>query len=69
MRKEAGFNVMDHINITIEGNKSICAIATKCSADISGDTLADRLIAATALGYVKEWDINGEKVTIGVEKI
>ena len=69
MRKEAGFNVMDHINITINGSQSICNIATKCSDDISGDTLADSLTEANAVGFVKEWDINGESVTIGVEKI
>jgi len=69
MRKEAGFNVMDHINITVEGSKEICDIAVKCSADISGDTLADSLLTTEPCGFVKDWDINGENVKIGVAKV
>ena len=69
MRKEAGFNVMDHINITVCGSESIEKIAIKCKSDISGDTLADSLTAAEAAGYTKSWDINGENVTIGVQKV
>ena len=69
MRKEAGFNVTDHINITLEGNAKVIEIALKKKNDITGDTLADSLESACALGFVKEWDINGESVTIGVEKI
>ncbi len=69
MRKEAGFNVMDHINITIDGTASICSIATRLCGDIMGDTLADTLENKEPSGYVKDWDINGEAVKIGVERV
>ena len=69
MRKEAGFNVTDHITITLKGSETVAKIATEKTADIAGDTLADSLIIGEAKGYVKSWDINGEAVTLGVEKI
>ena len=69
MRKEAGFNVVDHIAITIEGSETVCSIAAAKSADIVGDTLADSLTVTSPDGFVKEWDINGETVNIGVKKI
>ncbi len=68
MRKEANFNVTDHILITIEGSSTVTDIAMKKTADIASDTLADSIAISTPSGFVKEWDINGEKVTIGVEK-
>ena len=69
MRKEAGFNVTDHIKVTIEGSEKVVAIAVSKSADIVGDTLADSLENTAAVGYTKEWDINGDKVAIGVERV
>ena len=66
MRKEAGFNVTDHITITIEGSEKVTAIAQSYADDIVGDTLADSLTVASPVGFTKEWDINGETVTIGV---
>ena len=69
MRKEAGFNVTDHIRITVSGSEKVCNIAKECSADISGDTLADELSVGEPFGYTREWDINGENVTIGVERL
>ena len=69
MRKEAGFNVMDHINITVEGSKRICDIVNRLPDEIANDTLADSIKVATANGYTKQWDINGEDVTLGVEKV
>ncbi len=68
MRKEAGFNVTDHIAITIEGNENVVAIALANKEIIAGDTLADSLLSSKPMGFVKEWDINGERVTIGVKK-
>ena len=68
MRKEAGFNVTDHISITIDGSKVVTDITVKNSNEISGDTLADEITVSAPQGFVKEWDINGEKVTIGVAK-
>lgn len=69
MRKEAGFNVTDHISITLEGSKKVTDTALKKQNGIKGDTLADSLCAETPVGFTKEWDINGETVTIGVKKI
>ncbi len=68
MRKEAGFNVMDHICVTLQGDAELCALAT-ADASIAADTLADAVTAATPAGYIKEWDINGKTLTIGVEKV
>ncbi len=69
MRKEAGFNVTDHIGVTVKGSEKVVDIALSKKADIAGDTLADAINVAEPAGYTKEWDINGEKVTIGVEKV
>lgn len=69
MRKEAGFNVTDHIKLTLDGSKTVTELAISKKSDIAGDTLTDILEAALPQGFVKEWDINGEKVTIGIEKL
>ena len=69
MRKEAGFNVTDHISVTLEGSDKVTGTALKKQDDIKGDTLADSLTAESPVGFTKEWDINGEAVTIGVKKI
>ena len=69
MRKEAGFNVTDHISVTVNGSEKVVDIALSKKADIAGDTLADGIAVAEPKGYTKEWYINGEKVTIGVEKV
>ena len=68
MRKEAGFNVMDHIRVTLAGDDTLCALAVG-DTSIAADTLADAVTAATPAGYVKEWDINGKPMTIGVERV
>ena len=67
MRKEAGFEVTDHIVLSHHGNSLIEGIFAKHGADIAADTLADS-IKPGASGYVKDWEINGESVTLGVEK-
>ena len=69
MRKEAGFNVTDHISVTVKGSEKVTDVAVSRKADIAGDTLADAISVAEPAGYTKDWDINGEKVTIGVEKV
>ncbi len=68
MRKEAGFEVTDHIALTYAGNEKIHDIFTRFGAQIAGDTLSDSVAQATPAGYVKEWDVNGETITLGVEK-
>lgn len=69
MRKEAGFEVTDHIRLTISGTDVIIALVEKYGREFAADVLADELIVDIPAGYVKEWDINGEKAAIGVEKI
>ena len=68
MRKDAGFEVMDTIKIYVSGNAKIEAIFEANKATVTHDVLATDIIAAEGGSYTKEWDINGEKVTLGVEK-
>ena len=67
MRKEAGFEVTDHIVLSHHGNSLIEGIFARHGAEIAVDTLADSIKLGSA-GYVKDWEINGESVTLGVEK-
>ncbi|MDR1619245.1 MAG: isoleucine--tRNA ligase [Clostridiales bacterium] len=69
MRKEADFDVTDHIIVTYAGNARIADICGRFYADIAGDTLARSMEETTPAGYVKEWVINGEAVTLGVKKV
>ena len=69
MRKEAGFEVMDKIRVYVKDNEKISQILKKYEKDILGDVMADEILYDQASGYVKDWNINGEAVTLGVEKI
>ena len=69
MRKDADFNVTDHVNVTVQGTDTLNAIVAAHAAAIAGDVLADSVAVAAPRGVVKEWDINGEKATIGVEVV
>ena len=68
MRKEAGFEVMDRIAVSYQGNEKIAGIFKKNAAIIKAEVLADEILEEQTVGYVKEWSINGEQVTLGVEK-
>ncbi|MBE6820884.1 MAG: isoleucine--tRNA ligase [Ruminococcaceae bacterium] len=68
MRKDAGFEVMDTIKIYVSGNEKIEAIFSANADEIKHDVLATDIITAEGGSYTKAWDINGEKVTMGVEK-
>ena len=68
MRKDSGFEVMDRIKVAFEGNAAILAVAMKNAAVIAKETLADSVTEGT-LKFSKEWNINGEKVTVSVEKV
>ena len=68
MRKEAGYEVMDRIHVYSYGNKRIQEIMERSSDEIQKDVMASDICFAEAKGYVKEWNINGEIVTFGVEK-
>ena len=68
MRKDAGFEVMDTIKIYVSGNEKIQQIFESNRATITHDVLATDIIESAGGSYAKDWDINGEKVTLGVEK-
>ena len=68
MRKEAGFEVMDKIRVTYTGSEKAESIFAKYAESISGEVLAEEVTKAEPAGYVKEWKINGEQVTMGVWK-
>lgn len=67
MRKEANFEVMDKIKVYHDGSAKIAEIIA--NNDIKTDVLAEEFISGKGGSYTKEWNINGEKVTIGVEKV
>ncbi len=68
MRKEAGFEVVDHIRLAVTGNEKLNDIVERNSDEIGKEVLADDI--GTALkGYEKQWDINGESATFSVEKV
>ena len=69
MRKEAGFEVMDHIALYEEGSEKIETILKTNEETVRSEVMADRIEYGKTAGYVKEWNINGEKVTLGVEKL
>jgi len=68
MRKEADFEVQDHIKLYHTGNEKIGGIIGKNKDIISEEVLADEIGEGIADGYTKEWNINGEKVTLTVVK-
>ena len=68
MRKEAGFEVMNHINVFQDGNDKLAEILKKHTEEIKKEVLADNILIGTMSGYTKEWNINGEKGMFGVEK-
>ena len=68
MRKEAGFEVMNHINVFQDGNDKLAEILKNHTEEIKKEVLADNILIGTMSGYTKEWDINGEKGMFGVEK-
>lgn len=69
MRKDAGFEVMDHIKVAVNGNEKIAGIVNDNRAAISEKVLAEAIVIDEPVSVTKEWNVNGEKVTIGVEKV
>ena len=68
MRKEAGYEVMDRIHVYSSGNEKIRGLMERHGDEIQKDVMASDILFEEAKGYVKEWNINGETVTLGVEK-
>ena len=70
MRKDSGFEVMDHIRISLSGAEDMLAVADRNKAEICEETLAESLtVTGDALKFSKEWSINGAKVIVSVEKL
>lgn len=69
MRKKADFEVMDRIKAAVCGNDRIAAIVKENEESIAGKVLAVSIATEGHLAVEKEWDVNGEKVTIGIEKV
>ena len=69
MRKESGFEVTDHIRVSIYGNDKLSEIAQKNKEAISSKVLADELTSGMEYGVSKEWNINGENAVIAVERV
>jgi isoleucyl-tRNA synthetase len=69
MRKEAGFEVMDKIKVSSQNNAKIAEIIEKNGQMIKNDVLCEQIEVGMAEGYTKEWNINGEDVILGVQKL
>ena len=68
MRKDADFEVMDHIKVSINGNEKLAAIVSRNQEAIAGKVLADEMLTDVELAVSKAWNVNGEEVTISIEK-
>jgi isoleucyl-tRNA synthetase len=69
MRKDAGFEVLDNIAVAFSANEAVAAIAKRNESEICAQTLSSEMLFDTVLDYSKEWNINGENVTISVKKL
>lgn len=69
MRKDSGFEVMDHIKVGISGNDKVAQIVLSNKDTIGVKVLADELAKDTDFAISKEWNVNGEKVVVSVEKV
>ena len=69
MRKDSGFNVTDHISVSVCGNDKITSYVKENEAKIAKIVLCDKFVYDDNVKHSKAWDINGENVTLGVEVI
>ncbi len=69
MRKEADFEVMDHIQVSINGNDKVADVVMKNQAVIAGKVLADNIVKNAEFASTKEWNVNGENVIISLERV
>ncbi|MCR5741834.1 MAG: isoleucine--tRNA ligase [Gammaproteobacteria bacterium] len=67
-RKEAGFEVVDHITLSFDTSDELQGIIKSYEEKISSQTLADEIVYNSLDGFTKEWDVNPYKLTIGVKK-
>ena len=69
MRKEADFEVMDHIRLYQDGNDTIRKVIERNAEQIKKEILADEILVGQMKGHTAEWKINGEDVVFGVTKV
>ena len=69
MRKEADFEVMDHIKVSVNENAKLAELVSRNYDAIAGKVLADEITQDKDLAIAKQWNVNGEKVVIAIEKI
>jgi len=69
MRKDAGFNVTDRITVGVVADDELTALLKGSEASVCKDVLADAITFGETRGFVKEWDLNGHKATLSVEKV
>lgn len=68
MRKDAGFEVVNHITLSVTNNNKVIEIAKNNISDVKSDVLADEVVFEAIDGYTKSWNLNGEDVTLSVKK-
>ena len=68
MRKDNGFEVMDHIKVAVVGNEKLAAIVKNNEKTIADKVLATGFSFTDEYKVSKEWNVNGENVTISIEK-
>jgi len=69
MRKEAGFEVQDHIEVFESENERLGEIMKKYESELKKEVLAEKITYGSLDGYTKEWNVNGEAVKLGVRKV
>ena len=69
MRKEADFEVTDKICLSAKDNSKIVDLMKAHEEEIKSEVLAKEMILGETKGYEKEWNINSEKVVLGVSKL
>ena len=69
MRKDSGFEVMDRIKVVVSGSDKVSKVVLKNKEAIATKVLATEISDNGTLSNMKEWNVNGENVTIGVERV
>ena len=69
MRKDADFEVTDHIRVSLNGNQKLADLAARNAEAICSKVLADELTVENTFQVTKDWNVNGENVTISLEKV
>ncbi|WP_298463103.1 isoleucine--tRNA ligase [uncultured Mitsuokella sp.] len=67
MRKENGYEVTDHIKVGMAGNEKLEGLVRKNESFLKDITLCDEVTYDALDGHEKEWNINGETVTLSVK--